>query len=121
MPLKHHDFTAIWHQIGAKGRAAPIPCGAPFQAHLDFAKLPLSLQFNFGRDAETVRRIPTGEPRTHYVEASMPLSSVPGSVWLGQRDSLSDVQASVREVLGLWLGFLLSAAVTKMLVRPGTV
>src|SRR5215210_4679756 len=41
MPLKHHDFTAIWHQIGAKGRAAPIPCGAPFQAHLDFAKLPL--------------------------------------------------------------------------------
>src|SRR5215210_333905 len=44
MPLKHHDFTAIWHQIGAKGHAAPIPCGAPFKAHLDFAKLPLILQ-----------------------------------------------------------------------------
>jgi hypothetical protein len=84
-------------------------------------KLALSLQFNFGRDAETVRRIPTGEPQTHYVDASTPLSSVPGSVWPGQRDSLSDVQASVREVLGLWLGFLPSAAVTKMLVRPGTV
>ena len=86
-----------------------------------FSKQFLSLQFNFGRDAETVRRIPTGEPRTHYVDASMLLSSVPGSVWPAQRDSLSDVQASVREVLVLWLGFLPSSAVTKMLVRPGTV
>jgi hypothetical protein len=47
----------------------------------------------------------------------MPLSSVPGSVWPAQRNSLSDVQASVHGVLVLWLGFLPSSAVMKMLVR----
>ena len=44
MPLKHHDFTAVWLQIGAKG-PAPIPYGVTFQAHLGFAKLRLRGSF----------------------------------------------------------------------------
>jgi hypothetical protein len=48
MLLKHHDFTAVWPSIEAKG-PAQTPCEATFQDQLGFAKLPLRACFVRGR------------------------------------------------------------------------